>query len=123
MINSGKKPPAGGGSTLPVWLFLKEPHPLSRSTLPGEAGWHGRRPKAECALKVTQRCCRGILSEFFTCEKLTDRYQQSLRIIGLHVSGAGGAPMLLLNSLTEVLGLLAMVPVLVALAHVAYGGQ
>ena len=31
--------------------------------------------------------------------------------------------MLLLNSLTEVLVLLAMVPVLVALAHVAYGGQ
>ncbi len=31
--------------------------------------------------------------------------------------------MLLLNSMNEIVGLLAMVPVLFGLAHVAYGGE
>ncbi len=40
--------------------YRKMPHPLSRSTLPGRAGWLGRRPKSRCWIDVPPAitCCQ-----------------------------------------------------------------
>lgn len=47
-----------GGPTLPAWWLWQEPHLLSRSTLPGQAGWRGRRPNSQCGVPSSRKNSR-----------------------------------------------------------------
>lgn len=75
-----------------AWLSLQRPHPLSRSTLPGLAGWHGRRPTSKCECNVSPV---GHLApvNFIACrgEGLLIAWRSSLRVHPVDWQGGPGS--------------------------------